>query len=432
MSEAQTAHELPPQHNPEFDGGSFTIEYLSSFTKGLEIETNSSERRRKPLEPLQEDQSPLREPLPFDEEQTTLLRKAIPGQIRYAKGNDARQALTALRTTQSKDASKETREDAYANYEEKRGLYHERMTPSVGITKVWQEGNSLVVDIRPADYPVYKTFARPSSSPEVLKYASTMTATDIVIVTEDRRMVLQLRSHRNSPYGGLLGVSAAGYLQGKMYHPTPGEQPTQEIGTLVPINTEYVKENILREMKEEIGLDEKDLNTISVTGFAKDKVQPHNGILLFATTSLNAEQIRTEAQKASKNSQLSDVEFMEKFIDIPATPEAIFTLVTQVKCPFPPDQYAAVILAGYNMVLEQRGRDAADNWIRDIEPKVKQNYQEINSIVAQYYEKHPEVLEQTPQGKAPRNPRGYEPAYLPSEQGLPDAMSELKRIGLIS
>jgi len=418
--------ELADQHKPKFDGGSFTIDHLSPSPNGFEVVTDKSSRRR--------NSTPQgREPLPFTQEQLATLKNAIPGQMKYAKGNDAQDTLKKLRSAQSNDTSKETREEAYIQHEEKRRLYQERMTPHVGITSVQQEANTLFIDIKPADYPVYRTFAKPSLPPEVVEYASAMTGTDIVIVTKDQRVILQNRSDRNTPYGGILGVSAAGYLQGRMYHPTPEEQPTQErIGTLVPINTEYVKANILREMKEEIGLDEKYLDTVRITGFVKDKVQPHNGILLFGTTSLSAEQVRAEAQKASRNLQLSDVEFMEKFIDIPATPEAISILVTQIKCPFPPDQYGAVILAGYNMVLEQKGRDTADNWIRDLEPKVKQNYQEINSIVAQYYEKHPAVLAHIPQGRPPRNPKGYEPSYLPSEQGLPDVMSELKRVGLIS
>lgn len=216
-----------------------------------------------------------------------------------------------------------------------------------------------------------------------------------------------------------------------MYHPKPKQQPTQAIGTLLPINADSVKENILKEAKEEIGLDKEYLDTIHIVGFVKDKVKAYNSISLLGTTRLDAVQVRTEAQKASKNLQLSDVEFMEKFIDIPATPEAISILVAQVRCPLPPTQYGTLILAGHSIVLEQRGREAADNWIRDLEPKVKQNYREINSTVTQYYEKHPEVLEQIPQGKPPRNPRGYEPAYLPSEQGLPDVVSELKRVGLI-
>ena len=53
-------------------------------------------------------------------------------------------------------------------------------------------------------------------------------------------------------------------------------------------------------------------------------------------------------------------------------------------------------------------------------------------MVAMHYEQNPQVLGDIPEGKPQRNAHGYEPAYLPQQQGLPDADSELKRVGLIT
>ena len=39
MSEAQSTQELTPQHKPEFDGGSFTIDHLSTSPNGFEVVT---------------------------------------------------------------------------------------------------------------------------------------------------------------------------------------------------------------------------------------------------------------------------------------------------------------------------------------------------------------------------------------------------------
>lgn len=77
--QAGEIHELKPQHKPEFDGGSFTIEYMSPSTKGFEIRTNGSERRK-----------PSDKSLPFTPEQKEELKEAVPGQMRYAKGDVAK------------------------------------------------------------------------------------------------------------------------------------------------------------------------------------------------------------------------------------------------------------------------------------------------------------------------------------------------------
>lgn len=418
--------ELLHQHKPEFDGDTFSIDYLSTSANGFEVATNKSSRRRE--RQTSDPRFPEKE-LPLNPEQRKKLKETMVGQMMFAKGNDAQQALTKLREIQS-STPKETREKSDLEYEKARSLYQERTAANVGIKDVRQQENILVIDTKPADYPVYKEFAKPNASPEVIEFASSICGTSMILITKDGWLIVQHRSNRNALYGDILGASVSGFLQGKMYRPKPQDQQTQERGTLSPVDTDFVKKNIIKEMEEEIGLKEEDIDNLRIVALAKNKVQIHYDFLHLGTTNLTLEQIQEKASKQSVDPKLRDVEFTEKFIGIPATPDAIYKLLTQAHCPLAPTHCAIFIAAGYSMVLEKQGKEQADKWMKILEINLSNNYQEIDQIVARYYQDHPEELDNIPEGKSQRNPHGYDPAYLPSEQGLPDAISELKRVGL--
>lgn len=128
--------------------------------------------------------------------------------------------------------------------------------------------------------------------------------------------------------------------------------------------------------------------------------------------------------------------FEEKFVDIEATPQAVETLLTQVHCPLPPTHAAALVAAGYSLVLQEQGLQAADEWKKRLEQGVSENYQTMNHMVASFYDKHPKALLQVPErfwGKnvPARTTHGYTPAYGPEEQGLPSFEDEMVRTGLI-
>lgn len=198
MSEAQTFEELL-QRKPEFDGGSFTIEHLSTSPNGFEVRTNKSLKRREA------------ESFPFSQvnrehpERGQKLKVVIPGQMRYAEGDKAAKALEQLRKEQNEPAG--NTKQTYKDYKEKSEFYHQKMSPSVGIENARQEGNTLVFNIRPADYPVYRVFAKPDSESEILEYASAMVGTAMVLITKDQRLILQHRNDRNMIYGGIMGVA---------------------------------------------------------------------------------------------------------------------------------------------------------------------------------------------------------------------------------
>lgn len=414
MTEVSETGENSPLRKVEFDGGTFTIDYLSSSPSGFGIKTEKSTRRRS-----------LGSPLPLDPRERERLKRAMEGQMKFAQGDLAKDALLRLRESTGSE-----RDVALKEYQKRREIYLGRASPVIKVRNVRKENNTLIIDIKPGDFPTYKEFAKSESPAELLEFAS-VASTSMALITADGRLVIQHRSPRNLLFGDMPGASVAGYLNGEFYHPLPSESSKQETGTLLPIDTDFVKQNIIREAEEEIGLEKEDLTDLRIVGLAHERVQIHDEFLLFGKAKVTARQMREKARNAIKNRKLNEQEFYEKFVDIPATPEAIVTLLTEVKCPLPPTHAAVFVAAGYSMILEKEGQEAAKNWKAKIEEGVKRNYQEIDQMVAEYYAKNPDELKNIPEDKPPRNPNGYEPAYLPQEQGLPTVTIELKRADLI-
>src|SRR5882762_1145606 len=126
------------------------------------------------------------------------------------------------------------------------------------------------------------------------------------------------------------------------------------------------------------------MDTLRIVGVAQDNVKIHDELLLLAGTKLNTADIRRKSRESNRNRKLGEADFEEKFVDIPATPQAVETLLTDVKCPLPPTHYAAMVAAGYSLVLQESGAEAAEQWKRDLEPKMKANIDAMNQIVTNY------------------------------------------------
>jgi len=294
----------------------------------------------------------------------------------------------------------------------------EKFTPKVGLRNVHQEGNTLTVDTIPVTFPTFKAISNPGMS-ESERDISNPSATALILLTTEEdgshKFVLQHRSPRNFFYGDIPGASVAGYFDGTLHG-----------ATLQPIDTASVKDNGTKEMKEEIGLYPRDIVDLKIAGFASDKVRVHDEFLLTATTKLSSQELLFR-------SGLGDhFRFIEQAITIDATIDNVEKILTQVRCPLPPTHVAAFVAAGYSMILTEQGKNAAQQWKKKMEAEINRNYQEIDLAVKNYYLDHPDELNNVPNGKPPRNPNGYEPAYLPGQQGLPDMDSELERLRLAS
>ncbi len=297
--------------------------------------------------------------------------------------------------------------------------------------------NEVSFDIVAVPFPTYQQLALTNSSPEVLALAEA-TGTGAILQTADNRLVLQHRAvekqnmltggkrRGNASYADIPGASVAGMLDARL----------DENGNIAPISTESVAANIKKEATEELGIDDADLVSLKAVGVVHDKVKPHHEVIFLARTNLTAAELDRASRMSKRNNTLSDIDFEEKFFDIEATPEAIFTLLTEVTAPLPPTHSAAFASAGYAMALERDGAKAADKWRAGLESGIRDNALRINQLVADYYSRFPDAVSIVPErywktGAPTRDLTGYLPTYTPEEQGLPNIEDELVRTGLL-
>jgi len=415
---------------------------LSDRAEGFSFRTKAVLRRRD-----------AGEELPLDDSQKEKLQSSMIEQMSYTAGNVAKEALNRHRDNPDN-------EDAKSEFSKRRKEYLDRFHPIVGLRDIEIDSNEIRANIRPVSFALYNNFGVAQSSEELLEI-SKASSTSLGIITADKKLIVQNRSPRNASYAGVTGASAAGYLEIK-FKGQNGAQ-SREIGGELPfLETKDIKNSAIREMTEEIGIEEDDLSEIVIGGLMHESIRVHEEFALVAKSKLTADQIR---KKAFENTPIHEQKFTEKFVFIPATPEAVSTLLTEVKCPIPPTHIATFVAAGYNLMLEREGKKAAQNWMKEIEAGIKENIQEIDSMVKKYYEDNSNVINQPTQRQLSkieddintytrmhpnatseeiekargngikslpeRNLSGYSALYLPREQGLPGFNEALKRAGLI-
>lgn len=393
MSE-QEGPPLLENRKPEFDGGSFTIDFLADSSSGFEFKTRNSLRRRQNkygLQDLPKGQKSL-PPLPISDEQKEKVKQGMIREVTRAK---IKSEIIDKEISEITPQKRESYMDAF------------RASQKVGIRNVNQEGNTLMADTVFVPFPFYRNINSPEDSPESLEMAEPV-ATALILATADGKLILQHRSaNNNSLYRDIPGASAAGQFD----KPDGPHEP----GTVPEITTDSIKANLLKEMEEEIGLYPEDIYDFRITGLAKDKVAVHDEFLLFAKSKLTAEEVENKAGDAARVKNLGEYDFDEKFFVINGDPDSIKKLLTEVKCPLPSTHTAAFVAAWYSEMLEHKPAEEVKLQLHDLGENIKRNYQEIDLI----------VRASNPESK------GFDPAKTPQEQGLPDIVSELKRTGLI-
>jgi hypothetical protein len=349
--------------------------------------------------------------------------------MKFNRINHVITARDNLRAAQWAGAPKGDLAELANTYDQERRAYSER-GKKVAIQNIQQEGDTLLVDVRAVPFVNYNELVGETTASEAVALGRLASLAEIVR-TADNRLIIQHRSIKNASYPGIPGASVGGLLDVSF------QWSDRKPGTPDPIDTTTIKTQASTETNEELGLAEADIKA-RIVGLTVDKLKPHDVFLLFAESSLTAQQIAEKARHANKNRKLGDADFEEKFVDIEASPEAIKTLLTQVRCPLAPDHSAAFVAAGYTMLVQdpQKGLEAATAWMADLETGIKENYAQINKVVREYYREDPQRL--TPperfSGRSTipeRNPEGYVPGFTPEEQGLPSFDAEMRRVGLI-
>lgn len=442
--------------SPEFDCGKFTMVF-SKEPKGFEVVTDQTFPRR-----------PNNTPLPLTPGQGTTLRIGMQNQMGFTTGNLAKEALDVYR--------KNPTEANLKAYQERRSAYQDRFSIVVGLRNFrrdQKDSNKLIMDIKPTNFPVTSNFSNLESSDELLNLASN-SSTTLILETGDGKGILQHRSAQNTGWADTPSASASGYFDNIPFQKEENGKPSKRRRQLRKITTVDVKKNALRELEGELGIKTvtdkgkpiiKDTDVV-IGAMVHEKDAVHDEFLVMAKTSFSAEEVLAEAAKVQKNEKLHDEEFREKYVVIDCTPETIMKLLTQVKCPIPYSHCAAWVTKGYQKMLERSSRKETEAWKKQAEKGVKDNYAQIDAIVAKDLQEHPEKLTTFPPRMATkveanikafmksrpnakpeeieaerqkqitslpkRNTKGYSPFYHPDEQGLPSFTSEMKRVGLIS
>lgn len=428
-----TTPETNRLQTPEFNAGTFTISHFSDDPEGFEFATKGVIGR---TGSLGDD-----ERLVLNEAQKGSLKSAMGREMNFSGAKVVSEARTAWSQARERGDPEEANRLREA-YLEIRDSYIGR-GKKIGLRAVELTGdNTLTADVQLVPYPVYNVLSDPDASPEVEKLGAA-TGVAMVVETSDGRLVIQHRGVKkqkitepgmtrgNGTYADIPGASVAGMVDASL-----SNNSDRVPGTPDPVDTDFLKANILKETGEELGIAPGDIEGLRIVGLAQDHYKPHDEVLFLSTLRLTADELREASRTSNRNINLPDADFEEKFFDIEGSPRAIETLLTDVKCPLPPTHAAAMVAAGYSMVVRESGAEAAHAWRQRMQEQVRRNYEEINSTVANYYQQYPEMLDHVPErywGQKPpaRSLEAYSPAYTPEEQGLPTLQDEMVRTGLM-
>lgn len=416
-----------------FETPQFSINHLSTSRGGLTVTTRSIGRTAGLTT------------LHLTSDQRDNLRASIPGEMKFRGVEVVRQARNAWHKAMNEGATDPTirelrneffsRRDDYMNTGKKVGLRNIHVDPN--------NPNHIEADAALTDYVSYILFATPETTGALAELASP-TGVAMALITSDKRLVLQHRATEtldyisgkkkpgNMMYGDIPGVSVGGMADASLRE--KGRTP----GTPDSVSDESLMNSVLKEAGEELGIGPEHFSSKKIVGIARDHVKPHNEILFLGTTTLSSSQLRAESQHSTRNKNLSAADLEEKHLDIEATPEAIKTLLTEVKSPLASTHAAAYVAAGHALMLERSGEAAATSWLNDMEKLIAENYRKMDEIVQVYYQMHPEATSIIPerlwtkQVIPERSLNKYNPTFTPEEQGLPNLEDELVRTGLIA
>jgi len=318
---------------------------------------------------------------------------------------------------------------------DQRSKYVRRMlsVKKYGFVNAHIKDNTIETDVVALPFHAYQRIKRPTSEVEAIPYIN-IAGTAMILKTSDGKLVVQHRSFENNPYGDIPGASVAGLFDaqpGKSERGKPAKVTTkvtmdnaadegsEEIGlskeyirampVVSEVSNQEIKDAAGQDFSKETGGEQTKLFNVKITGIAGDNVRIHDELTLYGETTYTAEELQEVAREAKNQTDKSDVDFRESFFYIDATPEAIETLLCEIKCPLPPTHAAAFLAAGYNMVIESDGIDQAEQWLESTREKIKKNWELIDAM--------------TPTGK-------YDPSIIPEMQGLPLLDDELARTGI--
>ena len=387
------------------------------------------------------------------------IKHRTAGQMVFAQGNLAKQALDAYRANPSEENKKA--------YEAARTNYLDRLSPKVGVRNVRLSGDSFTIDTMPVSFQANAVLGKFTESQQNLERGTiSATSGNVIFAPEKdgkRKMGLMLRSAKNGNWRNVPGTMIAGYFDGSMNEKPSKHSPKQGRRTLQAVDNRAIIANGLKELHEETGIEARHMKGSRISGLAVEKkTRAHHEFLVDIELKINATQAKEISDKFVMD---HPQEFKEDWVAVDYTPEVFENLLTKVLCPLPDSHYASYAATGKRLVAETKGEKAAEEWFKKLEIGISENRERINATVRKYLRDNPEVMTQptpsqmekieadftkfkgeNPQaneedlakkrqelidGRTKFNPDGFNPAMLPEEQGLPDVVTALKMGGVI-
>lgn len=292
------------------------------------------------------------------------------------------------------------------------------------------QGNTVELDTFPVTFPTYFQLSVEQDPTRSLEIAGLL-GNAMILFTADGKMVVQHRSSRNRAYGDMIGASAAGNMDAEFYSQAERQGPDQPDlrAKIKPLTQESMKEHMLTELFQEDKVSPKQLSDLTFIGFGKDNRKPHYEAMWLAESTLTASEIVANAAVVKTGLEQSERHFDEKFFVLDGTPETILKLLTESMSPIPPTHMATFIATLHHLTERAQGKPAADRLLQDLQPIMQTHLAAIDAQVRTFYAEHPDKL---PAKYKQQPPTGYDPDFLPQQQGLPTVHAELERLGLIT
>lgn len=300
----------------------------------------------------------------------------------------------------------------------------------VGIREYDIQGDTVQLDTFPITYPTYLNLSSEQDPTRSLEIAG-LIGNAMILFTTDHKMIVQHRSSRNRAYGDMIGASAAGNMDAEFYSQEERQGPDQRElrGRIKPLTQDSMVAHMQAELFQEIKVQPDQLADLTFVGFGRDNRKPHYEAMWMAETKLTAVEVVANAAVVKTGLEQSERHFDEKFFVLDGTREAILKLLTESMSPVPPTHMATFIATLHCLTERADGKVAADRLLQDLQPIMQTHLAAIDAQVREYYVQHPDKL---PVKYATHPPTGYDPDFLPQQQGLPTVVVELERLGLIA
>jgi hypothetical protein len=266
-------------------------------------------------------------------------------------------------------------------------FFVERGLAKLGLRNVCLQGNALTGEHCLVPHPAYSQFSE-SQNPRLREFGANLGAA-VILVTADRKLIIQHRNPANRVYGDVPGASVAGLVDASL-------------DTRIDILSE-MQVFLLGEGSEEIGLAPSVTESFVLNSMQIDKKALHNELTFRSRATLTGDEIADNALRNQHKDNAAS--FRENIVIIDATPRNVELLLTEVGSPFPMTHAGPVLMLGRELTAEAGANER--DWLMRVKAGMDENYARIDA----------------------RSSNGrYSPGTSATAQGLPSFRDELQRV----